>query len=90
MFLQKCLFLLFIVFVLFYPAGYQHSFVHNFLIPYLLVYKSTPHFSVKKSGFSSYLVKEVKFRQIEIPQKLISYFWERIENTGIKKLQSTM
>ena len=44
MFLQKCLCLLFIVFVLLYPAGYQHSFVHNFLIPYLLVYKSTPHF----------------------------------------------
>ena len=30
--LQKWLCLLFIVFVLLYPAGCQHSFVHNFLI----------------------------------------------------------
>ena len=31
-FLQKWLCLLFIVFVLLYPAGSQHSFVHNFLM----------------------------------------------------------
>ena len=39
-----------------------------------------PPFLVEKSDFSSFLVKDVKFRQIEISQKLISYFWERIEN----------
>ena len=31
-------------------------------------------------AFSSFLVEEVTFRQIEISQKLISYFWECIEN----------
>ena len=30
-FLQKCLCLLFILFVVLYPAGCQHSFVHNVL-----------------------------------------------------------
>ena len=46
-------------------------------VPYLLVYKSNscqPHFQGQKSDFSSFLVKEVKFRQIEISQKVISYF----------------
>ena len=33
-----------------------------------------PHFQGQKSDFSSFLVKEVKFRQIEISQKVISYF----------------
>ena len=40
------------------------------LVPYLLVYKSTPHFQGQKSDFSSFQVKEV-----------ISYFGECIENT---------
>ena len=39
----------------------QKCHLFNWL-PYLLVYKSTPHFQGKKSDFSSFLVKEVKFR----------------------------
>ena len=35
-----------------------------------LVYKSTPHFQGQKSDFSSFLIKEVEFWQIEISQKV--------------------
>ena len=39
-----------------------------------------PIFKVKNRIFHHFLVEEVTFRQIEIYQKLISYFWECIEN----------
>ena len=42
-------------------------------IPYLLVYKSTPHFQGQKSYFSSYRVKEMKFTPIEISQKVNNF-----------------
>ena len=34
------------------------------------MYKSTPHFQGQKADFSSFLVKEVKFRPTEIFQKV--------------------
>jgi len=47
-------------------------------VPYLLVYKSTPHFHGQKSDFSSFMVKEVKFRPIEIsfsPMNVLKTRW---------------
>ena len=48
-----------------------------------LVYKSTPHFEGQKSYFSSFLVKEVKFRPIEISQKVnllfLRMYWKHGE-----------
>ena len=41
---------------------------------YLLVYKSTPHFPGQKSDFSSFMVKEIKFRPIEISQNVNLFF----------------
>ena len=51
-------------------------------LPFLFVYKlnlctSQPHFQGQKSDFSSFLVKEVKFRQIEISQKVNLLFPHR-------------
>ena len=51
-------------------------------LPYLFVYKlnlctSQPHFQGQKSDFTSFLVKEVKFRQIEISQKVNLLFPHR-------------
>ena len=51
-------------------------------LPFLIVYKlnlctSQPHFQGQKSDFSSFLVKEVKFRQIEISQKVNLLFPHR-------------
>ena len=51
-------------------------------LPFLFVYKlnlctSQPHFQGQKSHFSSFLVKEVKFRQIEISQKVNLLFPHR-------------
>ena len=50
------------------------------IIPYLLVYKSTPPFLRSKIGFFIILVREVKFRQIEISQKVnllfLGIYWK--------------
>ena len=51
-------------------------------LPFFFVYKlnlctSQPHFQGQKSDFSSFLVKEVKFRQIEISQKVNLLFPHR-------------
>ena len=47
------------------------------------MYKSTPHFQGQKADFSSFLVKEVKFRPTEIFQKVKLTFlrmcWEHSE-----------
>ena len=53
------------------------------LLPYLYVYESTLHLHGQKSDFSSFLLKEVTFKQIEISQSIIS---ENVLKTqGIKK-----
>ena len=56
------------------------------------MYKSTPHFQGQKADFSSFLVKEVKFRPTEIFQKVKLIFlrmcWEHSELK--KKLLNNM
>ena len=63
-----------------YKAVINADYIQN--VSRCTVFTCVTIFKLRKSGFSSFLVKEVKFRQIEISQKLISYFWECIENTG--------
>ena len=46
------------------------SCMQPFNLPYLLVYKSTPHFPGQNSDFSSFMVKEIKFRPIEMSQNV--------------------
>lgn len=58
-------------------------------LPFLLVYRSTPpppYFQGELSDFSPFLVKEVKFRPIEISQKVNILLLEGIENTGNQKI----
>ena len=62
-------------------------------LPFLFVYKlnlctSQPHFQGQKSDFSSFLVKEVKFRQIEISQKVNLLFPHRTMYEKMSALQS--
>ena len=63
-----------------YKAVINADYIQN--VSRCTIFTCVTIFKLRKSGFSSFLVKEVKFRQIEISQKLISYFWECIENTG--------
>ena len=52
-------------------------------IPYLLVYKSTPHFPGQNSDFSAFMVKEIKFRPIEMSQNInllfLRMYWKHGE-----------
>jgi len=43
-------------------------------LPYLLVYKSTPHFQGQKSNFSSFREKQMKFTPTEISQNVNFFF----------------
>jgi len=46
-------------------------------LPYLLLYKSTPHFQGQKSNFSSFGGKQIKFTPTEISQN-VNFFFLRV------------
>ena len=53
------------------------------MLPYLLVYKSSPHFQGQNLDFSSFWVKEMNFTPIEISQNvnlfLLRTYWKHGE-----------